>query len=109
MTDNARRNHRRVNRDHWCHYCGAPATTADHVVPKIKGGPGAQWNLVPACQPCNHRKSDQGGWCHCEFCDHARMNVDRLRHGLRPILLNSVEIALMWARREANANTRETA
>ena len=45
-----------------CHWCGAPATTVDHVVPVNRGG---AWyddaNLVAACQPCNRERSDNGG------------------------------------------------
>lgn len=37
---------------------GAPATTADHVIPASKGG-GNRGNLQPACGPCNARKSDR--------------------------------------------------
>lgn len=39
-----------------CVYCGRPATTVDHVIPRSRGGPNAQWNLVPACKECNHEK-----------------------------------------------------
>ena len=45
--------------DHTCQYCGAPATTVDHIVPKSKGG-GFTWtNLVAACSPCNVRKGNR--------------------------------------------------
>lgn len=42
-----------------CHYCPAPATTRDHVIPKALGGPRATWNLVPACERCNQEKGCQ--------------------------------------------------
>ena len=42
-----------------CHYCGAPATTVDHVIPKAKGGTDAMSNLVPACARCNSSKRDR--------------------------------------------------
>jgi 5-methylcytosine-specific restriction endonuclease McrA len=38
-----------------CHYCPAPATTVDHVVPVARGG-GHAGNLVPACTSCNASK-----------------------------------------------------
>lgn len=44
-----------------CSYCGEPATTADHVIPRNAGGPSTIDNLVAACQPCNRAKSDREG------------------------------------------------
>lgn len=49
-----------------CVYCGAPATSLDHVVPKSRGGAHAWDNVVSACGRCNHVKADRGiaelGW-----------------------------------------------
>ena len=42
-----------------CHYCGGTATTADHVVPRSKGGTNDESNLVAACQRCNSSKGDR--------------------------------------------------
>lgn len=39
-----------------CHYCGRPATTADHVIPKARGGTDDPDNLVAACVSCNSAK-----------------------------------------------------
>lgn len=36
-----------------CHWCGAPATTADHLIERDRDGDDSLENLVPACQPCN--------------------------------------------------------
>ena len=43
-----------------CVYCGAGhlRLTVDHLIPKSLGGATSMYNLVPACQPCNHRKSN---------------------------------------------------
>jgi len=42
-----------------CAYCGQPATTFDHVIPKrIADFFDAGWNLVPACYSCNQAKRD---------------------------------------------------
>lgn len=47
-------------RDDWrCVYCGSGAETIDHVVPRSKGGTHTWDNVVAACAPCNHRKSDR--------------------------------------------------
>lgn len=37
-----------------CHKCGAPATTAGHIVPRIDGGTSDLANLAPECGPCNY-------------------------------------------------------
>lgn len=49
-----------------CVYCGAAATSLDHVIPKCRGGPHTWDNVVSACARCNHVKADRGvaelGW-----------------------------------------------
>jgi 5-methylcytosine-specific restriction endonuclease McrA len=42
-----------------CAYGAAPADTADHVVPKSRGGTDDKDNVVPACRACNSKKRDQ--------------------------------------------------
>lgn len=54
-------------RDHGrCVYCGHPATSIDHVVPRSRGGTHTWDNVVAACRLCNHRKADRSladlGW-----------------------------------------------
>lgn len=39
-----------------CAYCGGPATTIDHVVPRCQQGPSTWTNSVAACRTCNERK-----------------------------------------------------
>jgi len=39
-----------------CAYCGAPATTWDHIIPVAGGGRTEPNNIVPACMSCNSRK-----------------------------------------------------
>lgn len=42
-----------------CVYCGAAATSIDHVIPRSRGG-GHNWeNVVSACHRCNHVKADK--------------------------------------------------
>jgi 5-methylcytosine-specific restriction endonuclease McrA len=49
-----------------CVYCGAAATSVDHVVPRSRGGLHAWENVVASCARCNHAKADRGiaelGW-----------------------------------------------
>lgn len=49
-----------------CVYCGAAATSLDHVVPRSRGGTHTWDNVVAACARCNHLKADRGihdlGW-----------------------------------------------
>ncbi|WP_125776522.1 HNH endonuclease [Antribacter gilvus] len=46
-------------RDGECAYCGGPAETVDHVLPRSRGGPSTWLNLVAACYPCNSFKADR--------------------------------------------------
>lgn len=49
-----------------CVYCGAPATSLDHVIPRSRGGAHVWENVVSACRRCNHVKGDRAiadlGW-----------------------------------------------
>lgn len=42
-----------------CRYCGAEATTVDHVRPVVSGGTDREDNLVAACAECNGAKGDK--------------------------------------------------
>ena len=42
-----------------CVYCGVPATSIDHVVPRSRGGRHEWDNVVSACRRCNHVKADR--------------------------------------------------
>ncbi len=44
---------------HRCQYCGGPAESIDHVVPRSRGGVHAWENVVAACWRCNSRKEDR--------------------------------------------------
>lgn len=52
--------------EHRCVYCGAAATSLDHVIPKSRGGRHTWDNVVAACGRCNHAKADRSvadlGW-----------------------------------------------
>ena len=45
--------------DHKCAYCGAPATSLDHIIPKFKSGCSSRHNLIPACRRCNSNKGSE--------------------------------------------------
>jgi hypothetical protein len=45
-----------------CAYCGLPADTLDHVVPRLHGGMTVQHNMLPACRECNGRKGSSPLW-----------------------------------------------
>ena len=42
--------------DHCCGYCGEPATSLDHIVPRFRSGSSNRNNLLPCCQRCNSNK-----------------------------------------------------
>lgn len=42
-----------------CHWCGAPAQTADHLLPLSRGGTSDLDNLVPSCKPCNYGRGNR--------------------------------------------------
>ncbi len=44
---------------HKCAYCGAKATTLDHILPRSRGGAWSWLNVVAACEGCNHRKGNR--------------------------------------------------
>lgn len=58
-----------------CIYCDDLATTADHLVPKSRGGRDALANLRPCCFRCNQEKDDRtpaewlGPYCPAELAD----------------------------------------
>lgn len=45
--------------DDTCQYCGAPAESIDHVVPRSRGGQHTWENVVAACLRCNTQKRDR--------------------------------------------------
>lgn len=45
-----------------CHWCGAPATTADHLLAVARGGTNALANLAPACSSCNSSRQANPDW-----------------------------------------------
>lgn len=44
---------------HRCQYCGDPADSIDHVVPRSRGGLHVWDNVTAACRSCNLRKRDR--------------------------------------------------
>jgi hypothetical protein len=43
--------------NHQCGYCGAEATSLDHIVPRFKSGSSNRHNLLPCCRRCNESKA----------------------------------------------------
>jgi 5-methylcytosine-specific restriction endonuclease McrA len=44
---------------HRCAYCGASASTIDHIQPRSRGGKDSWENLVACCLKCNNLKGDK--------------------------------------------------
>lgn len=56
--------HLRLRRGSACYYCGATSwgpdpLERDHVIPKARGGPDSEMNIVTACRSCNQQKAAQ--------------------------------------------------
>ena len=54
-----------------CYYCGDTRNLcADHLIPKMRGGPDASDNLIWACRPCNSSKGgrDLLEWMTAKHC-----------------------------------------
>lgn len=45
--------------DHRCQYCGRPADSIDHVLPRSRGGMHVWENVTAACRACNLKKRDR--------------------------------------------------
>lgn len=90
-------------RDELCHYCGtAPGATLDHIVPDVFGGAYMLWNLVPACQKCNHDKGSQWPTCPCDKCQNSIK-----RHIGDPVFRAKVEAVLDRQQRSLAKNVRQ--
>jgi 5-methylcytosine-specific restriction endonuclease McrA len=48
-----------VRDQHRCQYCGAPADSIDHVIPRSRGGQHVWDNVAAACRRCNLTKRDR--------------------------------------------------
>lgn len=44
---------------HKCAYCGAKATSVDHILPRSRGGEWSWLNCVAACERCNNKKGNR--------------------------------------------------
>lgn len=61
----------RLRREAWrlqdgrCFYCGKPLArgqiTADHIIPRSRGGEDVRGNIAAACADCNSRKGRRTG------------------------------------------------
>ncbi|MGI5214485.1 HNH endonuclease [Plantactinospora sp. CA-290183] len=45
--------------DRRCGYCGAEASTHDHILPRSRGGRNTWANTIASCYGCNQRKGDR--------------------------------------------------
>lgn len=52
-----------LRRDRYtCLWCGAPATTVDHLIPSSKGGSDLPHNLIASCSECNSRRGNRAAF-----------------------------------------------
>lgn len=65
-----------------CFYCQAPMgkhITADHLIPRSKGGRGVRANIVAACRACNKYKKDMTA---DEFFQSERLKIIKRLRGV---------------------------
>ena len=75
--------------DYNCAYCGKPATSLDHIIPKFKSGSSNRNNLIPACRKCNANKGSMvlEEWlCSQDFYTEERL--DRIKEWIDVKLLS---------------------
>lgn len=103
--ENYRRDTGYALRDLPCTYCGDPAQTLDHVVPRASGGPDTPENLVPACRVCNGSKSAKTleAWAAQIEADLARVNRKRRQLAAIRELLSPVAVFVPTISDEVNA------
>lgn len=86
------REHLLARDQHRCAYCGARATTIDHVHPRSKGGEHRWENVVAACRGCNGRKGDrllsELGW--------TLRVTPRAPHGVRWLIVGVATVDPAW-------------
>lgn len=52
-----------LKRDRYtCLWCGAEASTVDHIVPSSKGGSDSPRNLLASCSECNVKRGNQSAF-----------------------------------------------
>ena len=63
-----------------CGYCGEPATSLDHIVPRFKSGCSNRHNLIPACKKCNANKaSNEMETWYKQQPYFSQVNLDRIK------------------------------
>lgn len=60
---------------HTCRWCGAPATTVDHIVPSSKGGWDLHVNLLASCGECNTRRGNRSAVSYLRDRTHRAPNL----------------------------------
>jgi 5-methylcytosine-specific restriction endonuclease McrA len=78
--------------DHRCQYCGGPADSIDHVLPRSRGGMHVWENVAAACRPCNLRKRDRTP----EEAGMALSTLPRAPRGLGWIALSITRVPDAW-------------
>ncbi|WP_079049574.1 HNH endonuclease [Streptomyces torulosus] len=95
-----------------CVYCGrSPSTTLDHERPIAGAGHDIWWNFVPACKPCNLRKSKHESAAHwvadMDIC-HRYPELTRSKWRMSPKVFAGITRRVERVQREiADADRRE--
>lgn len=63
-----------------CQWCGEPADTVDHIVPRSQGGSSFKHNLLAACFRCNQSRADMDADLYLSMHHFTVPNARRVQH-----------------------------
>lgn len=87
-----------------CHYCPAPATEIEHIVPRALGGTDRKANLTTSCTSCNRAKGANWPTCRCRIC---RVAIDLFKSDPKRLAIAVAELENRRRQRIASAITAE--
>jgi hypothetical protein len=75
-----------------CGYCGNPATSLDHIIPRFRSGSSRRNNLLPCCRQCNQSKASKNmeEWYLTQSC-YSEVRLSKIKQWMSAELLDISE------------------